>query len=105
LGDDTDDEEEKEWIFAAAYLLRRLDAELRFFASADALDILQTPAATSSMLKRITTTVSQLFEPTEQYEGGVYHGENKLLHKVGRITPIYAQFNRDFRKSYEFLDN
>jgi len=105
IGEETDDDDEKEWIFSAAYLLRRLDAELRFFASADALDILQTPAATSSMLKRISDTFSQLFSPTEEYETGAHAHENKLLRKIGKITPGYAQFNRNFRKAYEFLNN
>jgi hypothetical protein len=68
------------------------------------LDIIATPAATTSLLKKYKDVIVQMFNPTEVYKSGKNRGENKLLIKTGRALPITSQVLRDVREAYNYLE-
>lgn len=96
-------EDDKKFYYTLAYLFRRTSSELGFYVSGDALDIISTPGATTSMLKRLTDLTGQLInDPLEKYQRG--KKDYKIIHKVKRVLPITSQTERDILKAYNFID-
>lgn len=104
LAKDNPDDDDKDTLYLLAYLFRRTGSELSFFLSFDMLDIIATPAATTSLLKKYKDVIVQMFNPTEVYKSGKNRGENKLLIKTGRALPITSQVLRDVREAYNYLE-
>ena len=106
LAKDADDED-KATYYSAAYLFRRLYGESRFYSSpGESLKILQTPAASISMIDRLGEVISQGYKaPTERYKTGKRKGDLKLVRKVKRVLPIASQTDKKIQDIYEWLEN
>jgi len=106
LAKDADDEE-KTMYYSAAYLFRRLYGESRFYSSpGEALKILQTPAASISMIDRVGEIFTQMLkDPSEEYKTGKRKGDLKLVRKVKRVVPITSQMDKKIQTIYEWLEN
>ncbi|MBV1929357.1 MAG: hypothetical protein KUG81_07600, partial [Gammaproteobacteria bacterium] len=100
-----DDELDDDQIFLA-YLIRRQQSELTFFANpVEAFKIAQTPTAAVGNLKQIFKTLNYATPWTwgERYKAGPYKDDLKLYHKAKRLTPRFKNID-DFRQSLEFLN-
>ena len=98
------DEEDKKLYYTAAYIFRRHYSEVAFYSNpSEGMRILQTPAATLSMIDKSFRLIYQFGSPTETYERGRHKGENKLKVKAGKLVPIVSQLDRSIQESYEWL--
>lgn len=113
------DEEDEEWLYAIAYLQRRLYSEMVFYTGlnpSDTLNTLKTPAVTMSSVELIIDTSSQLMEDvfwnlpttgeTEKIKSGHRKGDSKLGRGVNKLTnPYYIQIaDKNFKESLKVLD-
>lgn len=103
LAEDADDED-KEMYYTMAYLFRRQYSEIFFYSNPiEGIRILSTPSASISMIEKTNDIIQQLFDPTEVYLKGKHKGESKLLRKIGKVSPVYSQLDRDIRDVYSWL--
>ena len=108
IAEDADDED-KELYYTMAYLFRRHYSELRFYSSpTEGMRILQTPAASLSVIERTTNLMGQVFTDVtslefERYTRGPRKGETKLKRKVSQLSPIFGQLDRNIQDTYEWL--
>lgn len=101
------DDDDKELLYTAAMLTRRLYTEYSFFSASpftvtEKLKILKSPFAS------ITTTndLVKLFEYTvsrERYVSGDDKGELKAWNRLEKLVPVYKQFQRNPKDYYEYL--
>jgi len=81
------------------YEVNRLFTELAAYSSiGEALRLMQTPAASTSILEGSYKLLVQAFNPTEVYESGWRKGQSKLGRRVEALTPIYKNLNTIFNK-------
>jgi hypothetical protein len=104
LAEDADDDD-KEMYYTLAYITRRHYSEVMFYANpSEALRILQTPAASISMVQRSGEFISQLvFDPTERYVRGPRKGELKLEKKTKALFPVLSQLDRNVQDTYKWM--
>ena len=79
------------------YALNRLHLELAFFVNpSDTWKILQTPAASMSVVEQSAKTMISLlpWNWDEKYESGAHTGEYKLYRNLKREVPIWRQVER-----------
>ena len=108
LGDDEPDEDTKNSIFSAAYLVKRTASEIGFYWNpAEFLTIMRSPAASISMIEKSIHFLGQLSDPTELYKTGRRKGEYKLVKDVEDLVPIIRQLNRheNIRESLSYIYN
>jgi hypothetical protein len=99
---DLDDDE----VFLA-YLLRRQQSELTFFANpVEAFKIAQTPTAAVGNLKNIVKTLNYVYPGNwgEKYESGPYSGDLKIYHMGKKLLPRFKN-TEDFRQALDFLNS
>jgi len=90
-----------------AYLLRRQQAELTFFAlPSEAFKIAQTPTAAVGNLGNMLKVTNHIFPWNygQRYETGKYKGELKLRHRLKKLRPNIKDTD-DFRKALDFLNS
>jgi len=101
--DDPDDPDDMSNIYAA-YISRRIYSELFSFANPhEALRTFRSPAIAISTVEAGWNVAVQLYSPLEVYETGSNAGENRLITKVGKLVPVYKQFNTSIQDKYNFL--
>ena len=99
---DLDDDE----VFLA-YLLRRQQSELTFFANpVEAFKIAQTPTAAVGNLKNIVKTLNYVYPGNwgEKYESGPYSGDLKIYHMGKKLLPRFKN-QEDFKQALDFLNS
>lgn len=100
LAKDEDDETAKRSLYMMAYWSRRTYSELRFFSSpSEMLNIIKSPAASLSMVTKVTTALFELtpglgFNEYQRAYGEYEKGDLKLWRRLKDITPLYAQIFR-----------
>lgn len=109
------DDDEEEFIYSMAYLLRRQYGEILFYTPlnpAEVTRILSTPTATISVIKQTQELGDQLLNDAfglefERYQRGDHKGEAKSWVRFMKfINPFYKQFgDRDAKESFEYLTN
>ena len=96
------DDDDNETMWALAYMLRRQvgDAGSQYFMPKETWRIMDSPMAAFRHLKNSTDTISQLFNPYEEYISGVHAKENKLTVKVSRLFLLdrLDQFEEGYNK-------
>jgi len=103
---DAADEEDENMYYLGAFYTRRLYSELAFYANpVEFYRLLQSPAATMSMVDRVISLISQLMSnPFERYERTEKEGDLKIYHDTVDILGVgYTQFNRDIQDALEYL--
>jgi hypothetical protein len=117
LAEGAEGEEEEEFLYANAYIMRRIYGELLTYTplglSGEGLRTLQTPAATMSLIELSMRALGQLTSDIfngfdfEEYQSGKHKGESKsfvLWNKI--LNPISKNLvDRDAKKSFEYLTN
>lgn len=103
IADDADDEEKNNYYYAA-YLFRRNYSELLFYTNpVETLRLLQSPAASISMIEKFVKLIQQFFSPLEEYQRGDKKGELKIVKRATDIFPVLSQAERTAEKSLGFL--
>lgn len=103
LGEDAD-EEDKEFYYTMAYLSRRFYGELHFYSNpSEAMRMLQTPAASLSMVEKTLDFTSQMFTPAEIYKRGAHKDEYKLIRKGKKLLPVFNQIDRNMKDAYKWI--
>jgi hypothetical protein len=103
---DAADEEDENMYYLGAFYTRRLYSELAFYANpVEFYRLLQSPAATMSMVDRLISLLSQLMSnPLERYERTEKEGDLKLYHDLVDVIGVgYTQYNRDIQDALEYL--
>ena len=101
--DDPDDPDDMHNIYGA-YISRRIYSELFSFANPhEALRTFRSPAIAISTVEAGWNVAVQLYSPLEVYETGSNAGENRLATKLGKLVPVYKQFNTSIQDKYNFL--
>lgn len=105
LAKDADDED-KEFYYSMAYIFRRHYSEVSFYANpVEGFKLLQTPAASVSMIDKTFRLISQLTtDPTERYQRGARKGQLKINRKFKQVVPIFGQLDRQVQDIYEWLE-
>lgn len=100
-------DEDRDTTFLFAYYFKRVQTETAFWVNPlDALKILQTPAASISVLAEAFQFLGQLIsEPTERYERGDRKGQLKVMKEFYDLLPGLKQVRRDVKDSYSYLTN
>jgi len=101
------DDEDKELLYTAAMLTKRLHTEYTFF-SASPFSITEKFKILKSPFASITTAQDavKLFEYTisrERYVSGDHKGELKSWKRLEKLVPVYKQFQRNPKDYYEYL--
>lgn len=74
------------------YQVNRLHTEIfAYLNPAEAIKLMKTPMASTSILVNLTDLLTQLADPFEEYESGWRKGQNKLSVRVEKLVPIYKQ--------------
>ena len=99
------DDDDKELYYTLAYITRRHYSEISFYANPlEGYRILQTPAASMSMVQRTGDFISQLlFGPTERYVKGPRKGELKLEKRTKALFPVLSQLDRNVQDTFKWL--
>lgn len=110
-----EDEPEREALFYAAYVTRRIYAELFTYSNPmEAFKILKSPAASMNYIVKLGMFADQIIADTwnvmtgeglELYQSGRHKDTPKLYKRTADITPGWAQRNRDIEESYSYLKN
>lgn len=96
MAEDAPEDEEPYW-YLAAFVSRRLYAELFFYSNlSEFMNVLRTPAASLSYLEELLEVVFQTFSMTETYESGRRKGQYKLWKEFTDVVPFYKQFDSVF---------
>lgn len=103
LAEDADDDD-KEMYYTMAYLFRRHYSEISFYANPmEGMRILQTPAASLSMIEKSSRFLAQLTDPTETYVRGDRKGELKLKRRASQLFPVFSQLDRNIEDTYKWM--
>ena len=105
-------EDDDEWAYVPAFFMRRLFGELSFYVwPPEAFKILHSPAATVSMLERLSVlAVQAIYDIGMVATGGEatryvqkpHKGELKLWRRTKQALPIASQLERNVQKSLEY---
>ena len=108
------DEEDEEWLYAWAYLNRRLYSEFMFYTPLnpnEAFRTLATPSATMSSVQLLSDVIRQAFEDLynlefEEYQSGKRKRDTKLGTGLNKLfNPVYKNaIDLDFKHKLEGLD-
>lgn len=99
-----DDDEDDELIWFAAYQLRRLESELaQYLNPAEAWRITQNPIAGTRILQNTLAVLGDLL-PWNWGEVDS-KGNIELVKDVKKITPIWVQIDKQWKQSYNFINN
>lgn len=92
---DTDDPYDRAILGAYAmlnYQVNRLHTEIfAYLNPAEAIKLMKTPMASTSILVNLTDLIGQTLDPFEEYETGWRKGQNKLSVRIEKLVPIYKQ--------------
>ena len=89
------DDNDKWWWYFHTYNTRRLLSEMFVYANPnEAFRILQNPAASVMMMRRMVDVVGQAFDPFEEYQGGRRYGDSKMIKKLKDLAPFVNQYER-----------
>jgi len=92
---DTDDPGDRAILGAyqmLVYQVNRLHTEIfAYLNPAEAIKLMKTPMASTSILVNMTDLLGQLMNPFEEYESGWRKGQNRLGVKIEKLTPVYKQ--------------
>lgn len=108
-GDDDDE------IYFAMYVFRRLESELSQFRDPRELNrMIQNPVAANRFIQNSLTAISDIITPlnfapqnNEQfidYLSEDTQGKNITLKHIKKITPFYAQFDKEYNKLYNLIN-
>lgn len=89
-------EEEKNQYYFAAYQFNRLYSEMAvYFNPMEALRILKSPAASFSMIERLSRLTWQLTtDPLGEYQAGRRKGDLRINKQITDLLPWYRQIDR-----------
>lgn len=74
------------------YQVNRLFTEVSAYGNPkEAIKLMRTPMASSSILENSVRLIGQMGNPLEQYEGGWRKGQYKIAVRVENLVPLYKQ--------------
>lgn len=108
-GDDDDE------IYFALYVFRRLESELSQFRDPRELNrMIQNPVAANRFIQNSLTAISDIITPLNfapqdneyffDYLSEDKKGNNITLKHLKKVTPFYAQFDKQYNKLYNLID-
>ena len=97
------------------YVFRRLESELSQFRDPRELNrMIQNPVAANRFIQNSLTAISDIITPlnfapqnNEQffdYLSEDAQGKNITLKHIKKITPFYAQFDKEYNKLYNLIN-
>ncbi len=104
LAGSADDKEDDPMYWFAMYQLRRLQSELQQYISIDETwRIMENPIAGTRFIQNVFDVIGHLFEPWNLAEENI-RGENKFYKDLKQIVPVLIQFDKSYKKSYQFFE-
>lgn len=95
-------------VWFAAYLFRRAESDLQqYYSPSEAWRIVSNPFASLKQVQFGIDLIETVFTPWtwgEEYEAGIYKGENKLWRRILRNIPILTRKDLTAKQAYNFLE-